>query len=130
MLLPAASPVAIVEIDVQQLRSQKGLIRICLTADPSNFPDCKNSARSVSRSVAAGQRSIRFEGLAQGNWAGAIIHDENSNGKLDTVMGIPREGFGFTRNPKIGFGPPKFDAARFPVDDALKPQPVRMRYLL
>jgi uncharacterized protein (DUF2141 family) len=130
LLLPAASPTASLEIDVQKLRSQKGMLRICLTARPQSFPDCKNDAQALTRSVPATQTVVTFEGLAPGNYAAAIIHDENGNSKLDTLMGIPREGFGFSRNPAIGFGPPKFDAARFAVGGTAAPQQVRMRYLL
>jgi uncharacterized protein (DUF2141 family) len=130
LLLPAASPTFSLELDVQKLRSAKGVLRICLTARPQSFPDCKDDAQALSRSVPATQPVVTFDGLAPGSYAAAIIHDENGNKKLDTLMGIPREGFGFTRNPAIGFGPPKFDAARIPVDGASKPQPVRMRYLL
>lgn len=129
-LLPAASPTVSLEIDVQKLRSKKGLLRICLTARPQSFPDCKNDAQALTRSVPATQNVVTFEGLAPGTYAAAIIHDENGNAKLDTLMGIPREGFGFSRNPAIGFGPPSFNAARFTVDATAAPQQVRMRYLL
>lgn len=129
-MLPAASPTASLELEVQQLRSTRGMLRICLTASADNFPDCKDDRRAITRSVPAMQSTIRFDGLPPGTYAAAIIHDENGNGKLDTMMGIPREGFAFTRNPKIGFGPPKFAAAQFVLDDAVKPQSVRMRYLL
>ena len=78
----------------------------------------------------ATQNVVKFEGLAPGDYAAAIIHDENGNAKLDTLMGIPREGFGFSRNPAIGFGPPNFDAARFAVGGHATAQQVRMRYLL
>ena len=130
LLLPAASPPAGLGIDVVKLRSAKGMLRICLTARPQSFPDCKDNAPALSRSVPASQTVVTFDGLALGSYAVAIIHDENGNKKLDTLMGIPREGFGFSRNPAIGFGPPKFDASRFAVDGAVKPQQVRMRYLL
>lgn len=136
MLLPlvaallGASPIASLELDVVNLRSTKGLLQICLTARPQSFPDCRDDPRAVARSVPASAGRVQFEGLAPGDYAAAIIHDENGNKKLDTVMGIPREGFGFSRNPVIRFGPPKFDAARFPVAGAAKPQPVKMRYML
>lgn len=129
-LLLSASPIASLELDVVNLRSGKGMLRICLTARPESFPDCKDDPRAVSRSVAAAAPRVQFDGLAPGNYAAAIIHDENGNNKLDTMMGIPREGFGFSRNPAIRFGPPRFDAARFPVDGASKPQQVKMKYLL
>ncbi|WP_294076708.1 DUF2141 domain-containing protein [Sphingomonas sp.] len=130
LLLPAASPVATLELDVQGLRSAKGVLQLCLTTRPDSFPDCKGDPRAVTRTVPAAAPVIRIDGLAPGSYAAAIIHDENGNKRLDTVMGIPREGFGFSRNPRIGFGPPKFDAARFPLDNGSAPQPVKMRYLL
>ena len=122
VLLPGAAPVASpsanelgsLEIDVAGMRSARGLIRICLTADPKNFPGCVDDKRAVTRSVPAGQHIIRFDGLPPGKYAAALIHDENSNAKLDTLLGIPREGFGFSRNPPIGFGPPRFPAAPSP----------------
>lgn len=129
-LLVGASPVARLELDVTKLRSAKGMIRVCLTADPDNFPACVDDARAVTRSVPSTQPAIVFDGLPPGNYAAAVIHDENGNKKLDTMMGIPREGFGFSRNPVIAFGPPKFSAARFTLDSDGDKQQVRMRYLL
>ncbi len=130
LLLPAASPMANLEIDVQNLRSARGVIRICLTARAQSFPSCANDPTAQTRSVPATQRRIRIDGLAPGDYAVAIIHDENGNQRLDKLMGIPREGFGFSRNPAIRFGPPSFAAARFPLDTASRPQQVRMQYLL
>ncbi|MCP3732351.1 DUF2141 domain-containing protein [Sphingomonas sp. MG17] len=128
-LLLGASPIASLELDIQKLRSAKGQLRICLTARAESFPDCKD-ARGMSRSVPATQTRIQFDGLPPGDYAAAIIHDENGNHKLDKLMGIPREGFGFSRNPVIRFGPPSFAAARFTLDGTTKPQQVRMQYLL
>lgn len=132
--MPAASPAASLagslEIDVAGMRSARGLIRVCLTADPRNFPGCLDDKRAVTRSVPASQRIIRFDDLPPGKYAAALIHDENSNAKLDTLLGIPREGFGFSRNPPIGFGPPRFAAAEFALDGVAETQQVTMRYML
>lgn len=43
-----------------------------------------------------------------------MIHDENSNGKLDTnFMRIPVEPYAFTNNAHANFGPPKYDKVKF-----------------
>ena len=68
------------------------------------------SRRSVA---AAAPRRRASPALPRGDYALAVIHDENGNARLDTIAGIPREGFGFSRNPPIRFGPPRFAAARF-----------------
>jgi uncharacterized protein (DUF2141 family) len=127
--LPGAMPVADLHVDVAKLRSAKGMVRICLTADPKNFPGCIDDARATTRSVPATETAIKFGALPQGDYALAVIHDENGNNKLDTFAGIPREGFGFSRNPAIMFGPPRFTAARFTLRTDAEVQQVRMKYL-
>lgn len=129
-MLTGAAPVADLALDIAGLRSAKGVVRVCLTAVADNFPKCVDAAESTTRSAPAGGGAIRFAGLPYGDYAIAVIHDENGNGKLDTFAGIPREGFGFSRNPPIRFGPPRFASARFTVTGAGERQQVKMRYLL
>lgn len=129
-MLPAnGAPATSLDLTITGLRSDKGLIRVCLTADPGNFPGCVDDKRAITRSVPASQRDIRITGLAPGNYAAAVIHDENSNARLDTFAGIPREGFGFSCNPVIRFGPPRFAAAAFAVSGVAEKQQVAMRYM-
>jgi len=129
-LLVGATPTAELSIDIARLRNAKGMIRICLTAAPDNFPSCVDDTRAVTRSIPAGTHELRIAGLPHGDYAIAVIHDENGNRKLDTFMGIPREGFGFSRNPPIGFGAPRFTAARFSLRGDTETQQVQMHYLL
>ena len=117
------------DVSVANLRSAKGLLRVCLTADPANFPTCVDDRDATTRSVPAGTRSLHFAGLPHGSYAVAVIHDENGNAKLDTVAGIPREGFGFSRNPRILFGPPRFSTARFDLTGDASMQQVKMHYI-
>jgi uncharacterized protein (DUF2141 family) len=107
------------------------MVRLCLTRDRAHFPECNGDPFALKRSVAAAQAgSIRLGGVAPGRYALAVIHDENGNGRLDKFMGIPREGFGFSRNPRIRMGPPRFDEVRFDVAAGNVRQIVRMKYLL
>lgn len=129
-VLPGAVATSDLSVDVSHLRSAKGTVRICLTADPDNFPACVDDANATTRSIPANMTSAHFQGLPHGTYAIAVIHDENNNHKLDTFAGIPREGFGFSRNPAVTFGPPRFAAARFTLESDADRQQVRMRYLL
>jgi uncharacterized protein (DUF2141 family) len=124
------TPVASLDVEFVSLRSAKGVLQICLTTDPGDFPDCRNPARGIRRTVSATTPRLHLEGLPAGDYAIAVIHDANGNARLDTMLGIPREGFGFSRNPTIGFGPPRFSAARFTVGTGTEKQQVRIRYLL
>ncbi len=134
MLLPVAlggaAPVSRLDVALDKLRSTKGMVRVCLTADPANFPACVDDADAVRLSIAASEKSFTLPGLPRGDYALAVVHDENGNGKLDTFAGIPREGYGFSRNAPVRFGPPRFKAARFTVAGDTTSERVTMRYLL
>jgi len=59
----------------------------------------------------------------------AAFHDEDGDRKLRTVLGIPREGYGFSNDARPGtFGPPKFAAAAFDFDGTTTRVTVRIHY--
>jgi len=62
----------------------------------------------------AGSATILFEGLAEGEYAVAVIYDEDGDGELNTgLFGIPSEKVGFSNDAKGLFGPPSFTKAAF-----------------
>ena len=63
----------------------------------------------------ADRRAVcEFTAVMPGTYAVSVVHDENSNGKLDTnFIGMPREGVGASNDAKGHMGPPKFSAASF-----------------
>ena len=134
-LLGAASPAATsdVTITVTNLRNHKGLVRACMTAEVAHFPSCKNPATSYQVfGNAAGSVTLTFADVRPGRYAIALLHDENANGKADrAAMMIPKEGFGFSRDAKVRFGPPKFGEAAFEVAPGERETlTIRMRYML
>ena len=125
----AAAPGS-VEAGITGLRSAKGQILACITTRPDRFPDCQGDPQARHLTLkASGLHELRFDGLPSGSYAIALIHDENGNNKLDTVLGIPREGFGFSRNPVIHFGAPSFKSAEFPVLAGSVDETVKVKYL-
>lgn len=120
-----------VSIRIEELRSTKGQVMACLTAVPQAFPQCKDGKLTRSRLAipAAQAATIDFGRVEKGSYAIAILHDENGNGKVDYALFIPKEGFGFSRNPVVRTGPPSFESAAFPVGDASVQLTIRMRYM-
>lgn len=112
------------------LRSAKGIVRVCITTSAASFPKCHGDPLAAKRNVPAGARLVSVDGLPPGAYAAAVMHDENGNKRLDTFAGVPTEGFGFSRNPQIRFGPPRFGDARFQLGGVAETQQVRMRYML
>lgn len=117
-------------ITISGIKSAKGVIRVALCPPDAGFPDCKNKVvRSASLNIANGQASVQFSGLAAGRYAVSVFHDANSNGKLDTFTGIPREGYGFSRNPPFRPRAPKFAEAELAVQGDTQTT-IKLRYLL
>ncbi len=125
-----SAPSGSIDLAIEGARSERGLIRICLSANARHFPDCSGDPAARTANIPATATTTRFEGLAPGTYAVSLVHDENSNGRLDTTLMLPREGFGFSRNPRIGMGPPRFQSAAFAVEGAAVHQTVRLRYFL
>lgn len=115
---------------VAGLRSTRGRILVCLTRSPDHFPDCSGDATSRHFSLAATGEPMALGLTEPGDYAISIIHDENGNGRLDTFAGIPREGVGFSRNPVLRFGAPRFESARFSIGAAPVRQDIRIKYFL
>lgn len=112
-------------------RSTKGLMRVCMTRNKAHFPKCEDDPAAFKGSVAASKDAhILFSNVPPGDYALMVMHDENSNAKLDTMLGIPREGVGFSRNPRLRFGAPGYDAVVFKVPAGESSTVVKLQYFL
>ena len=129
-LMAVSMPSASVEFDLTGLRNTRGAVHACLTRNPAHFPDCKSDPLALKRTVQASAGRIDFKGVSPGLYALSVFHDENGNKKLDTFLGIPKEGFGFSRNPVVRFGPPRFDKVSMELGTGFARTSVRMQYLL
>lgn len=127
----AAQPGEDVSATVTGLRNGQGMVMACLTANPASFPDCRTdpAARKLV-APAAGVVQLDFGPMPAGTYAISLFHDENRNGRLDKAMMMPREGYGFSRDAKVRFGPPRFAEAAFAVGQSPVHQTIRMRYML
>ena len=122
---------ASVTVVISGLRNTQGVIQACLTARAATFPECDKDPAALRLTVPAANGPVLvFRHVQPGNYAVSLFHDQNANGRLDKAMGIPREGYGFSRNAPVRFGPPSFADARFAVAGADVTMPITVRYLL
>ena len=130
-VIAAAPPVGDVSVRLQGLRNNKGSVLVCLSADPQHFLKCQSTLGSVGRKLAPAQAaSVSLGRVPAGRYALLVVHDENGNGKLDMMLGIPREGFGFSNNPAMRPRAPRWDEISFDVKPGPVTQTVRVRYVL
>ena len=66
-----------------------------------------------------GSLSVTFNNVEPGDYAIRYFHDENNNRSFDNNMfGMPIEGYGFSNNAAVNFGPPSYQKMTFVVADA------------
>lgn len=95
-------------IEINDLKSNKG--QILMELDDKN----EKKVQAIIEKIKNNKCTIVLTDLKPGEYAFKYFHDENNNNKLDqNWIGIPTEGFGFSNNPKVLFGPPSFDKTLF-----------------
>ena len=97
-------------IEIINLKNDKGMVIVeLLNQDEERVGD-------KSSKIVQGTCSLVFKDLPNGQYAVRYFHDENSNDELDTnIIGIPKEGFGFSNDAFGRFGPKDFEEWLFPV---------------
>jgi uncharacterized protein (DUF2141 family) len=112
---PAATTCTL-NIHVEGFRNQKGDAGLSIFKSTDGWPDVNDKAFLHGPYPFTGTATTITVQVPAGRYAVVVVHDENSNHKLDKNMfGIPKEGFGFTNNPHVMLTAPSFDTAAIPV---------------
>jgi uncharacterized protein (DUF2141 family) len=112
---PAANTCTL-NIHVDGFRNQKGDAGLSIFNSSDGWPEDNDKAFQHGPYPITGTATTITVQVPPGRYAVVVIHDENSNHKLDKNMfGIPKEGFAFTNNPKVFLTAPSFDTAAIPV---------------
>jgi uncharacterized protein (DUF2141 family) len=104
-------------VDIDGFRNTRGVAGGAIFQSTDGWPEASERAFQLAHSPIEDTHAIlHFTGLAPGKYAVVVIHDENSNKRLDrNLFRVPKEGFGFANNPHVTFSPPSFDAAAIQV---------------
>lgn len=109
-------------VRVTGARNAKGKIGVTLFRDAQGFPDDASKAiRQQSAEIDPKTMSaqVTFKDIPQGTFAVSVLHDENGNGKMDkNFVGMPKEGYGASNNPKKKRRAPTFDEAKFSLNSS------------
>jgi uncharacterized protein (DUF2141 family) len=120
-----------IELIISNIRNKTGLIRIGLYNSNKGYPDKPEVSFSLAKdTLISGNLTLLIPVKEPGSFAISILDDENKNGKMDYRFGImPKEGFGFSNNPKISMKAPSFEETRFMYNGGKKVVTVRMVYI-
>jgi uncharacterized protein (DUF2141 family) len=103
-------------VHIDGFRNQKGDAGVTIFNSADGWPENNQKAFLHGGHPFSGDKTAVELQLPPGRYAVAALHDENSNHKLDrNMIGWPKEGFGFSNNPKVGLTAPSFDTAAIQV---------------
>lgn len=90
-------------VEITGLENNKGKVIVALLDE--NEKDLSDQSSTIVNNTAR----VVFKNLKHGQYAIRYFHDENENRELDmNVLGIPKEGIGFSNNAMGKFGPKDF----------------------
>jgi uncharacterized protein (DUF2141 family) len=121
----------VIHVEISGLRNDKGQVLCALFSLADAFPTKPDKAVArLTAKIAERQATCDFTAIALGTYAVSVVHDENSNGKLDrNFIGMPREGVGSSNDAKGHMGPPKFSAAAFRYEGGRLTLKIHVNYL-
>ena len=105
-----------IQISITDIPSGDGIMFVSLYLTDEGFPGGWQIAYRTLQLPAAdqvdGKMSVTFEDVPAGWFVIAVLHDEDGNKEMKrNFVGIPKEAYGFSQNPKSPFGPPSWDDA-------------------
>lgn len=119
-----------ITIKISGIKSDKGQVVVELFQKvKEKFPSPKGVIMLEKNKISHGMSEVMFKSVPFGTYAVTIYHDVNLNGKLDkNTLGIPKEGYGFSNNPRLFIGPPSFEAASFVLKNKELSMSISMKY--
>ena len=96
-------------------------------------PDDEWLGTSPSRTASAEGHGdtarCEFDAVSPGRVALTVLHDEDDDREMDRTLGVPSEGYAFSRGVQHdGLTPPDFDEAAIELDGSERTLEVRMSY--
>jgi uncharacterized protein (DUF2141 family) len=120
-------------VEVAGLRDTRGNVCLSLynSSNPALFPqEAQKAQESRCVRITGNPMMVSFKNLKPGSYAIALLHDANGNGKDDrNFVGMPTEGFGFSRNPTVKLKAPAFSEASVPVAGPATSIKINVTYL-
>lgn len=115
----ADSKVASVKVRILGLKSTAGSVNIAVFERAQGFPGSPGQAlQRLAQPITQAGELVATLQLAPGTYSFAVFHDEDGDQQLKkNFLGMPVEGVGFSRNPKIRMRAPAFDECTVAVAD-------------
>jgi uncharacterized protein (DUF2141 family) len=120
-----------ITVEILALRNTAGQVLISLYNKAEGFPRDRDAVieSKIVTPIADTEFEVVFENYPHGDYAIAVLHDENMNTDMDFgFLHLPKEGYCFSNNVKPRLSAPSFKRAKFALSSAGVTQSLRMVY--
>lgn len=125
------SDIGNITVEILALRNLEGQVLISLYNNAEGFPrdrDAVIESKAVTP-IASADFEVVFENFRHGDYAIAVLHDENMSADMDFgFLHLPKEGYCFSNNVKPRLRAPPFKKAKFALNADNVTQRLRMVY--
>ena len=134
-VLPASAPQAAgegaastLQVTIGNVREATSHVRVAVCTRGSILTQhCPFHGAAAAR---LGVVVVTVRDVPTGEYAVQAFYDEDDSGQMrKNVLGLPEEGFGFSRDATVTFGSPRFENAAFPVGPSGATILLQLRYL-
>ena len=103
-------------IRITGVASGNARLRIAVFNSEKSWPDDASAVYKTVLDAADPEHEWRIQNVPAGEYAIAVFHDKNGDGKLNrNFLGIPSEPYGFSNNARGSLGPARWNDAKFVV---------------
>lgn len=118
-------------IHIDGIRNTKGNVLMSIYNQKEKFmadPKTKAFYNAVGK-IENREATFVIKNVPFGQYAITLLHDENKNDKMDkNLLGIPKEGYGFSNNVTLKFGPPSYEESTFDLNKKEQKIQITMKY--
>lgn len=102
-----------IAVEIINISNEDGQVLIGLYSTEDSW--LNKPYKGAFSKIENGTGAFEFVNIPDGIYAISVFHDEDNDGELDTLFGIPREDTGSSNDAPARFGPPKWEDAKFEV---------------
>jgi len=122
-LIGQAADQSTLTVHITGIRNDNGVIRAAMYNSAQAYQAKNTNGAGAYKStvlpIKNGEAVWTLTNLPYGDYGIKLFHDEDNSGQLKkSLVGRPKEGVGFSNNPKLGNRAPSFDEVKFTVNQA------------
>ncbi len=130
LLLSLYQEKATLDIEISGFRNTKGVVLISLYTSEDQYPYEPYKSYTVTKdSIVNGKVHTTLPGLNPGQYGLCFLDDENGSGQMDNnLLGMPKEGYGFSNNVKPFLKRPEYESILFQLNPGITHLQLIVRY--